>query len=157
MGEDNQDSQLTHLMREHSSAVMRYSAALAKRMGLEVSEVAALGHIQQAGLMTLGGIRSRLSMSAGAVTTLVDRREARGYLERVRNPDDRRSYLVRCTRAGFEDSMQNLWPYIEEMTSIEGRFSEAEKEVIRRFLGEATGVTHAHASRLSELFGGERP
>ncbi len=41
-------------MREHSSAVVRYAAALAKRMGIEGSALAALSHLQEAGPMTLG-------------------------------------------------------------------------------------------------------
>lgn len=142
------EGRLAHMMREHSSSVMRYSAALAKRMGLEVSEVAALGHVHQFGPMTLGAIRERLSMSAGAVTTLVDRLEGKGYVERVRNPADRRSYLVRCTKLGVEDSMQNLWPYVEEMISLEGRFSAEEKDVIERFLRATTEATNEHALKL---------
>lgn len=149
-GEKTGEGLLAHRMREHSAAVMRYSAALAKRMGLEVSEVAALGHIQQAGPMTLGAIREMLSMSAGAVTTLVDRLEARGYVERVRNPDDRRSYLVRCTGEGFRESLSNLLPYIEDMQLVEKRLSPDEREIVGRFLEEVTAATHAHALKLTD-------
>ena len=56
---------IADLVREHSSAVMRYAAATAKRMGLEVSELSALEHLQGAGPMTLGRLGERLSMSPG--------------------------------------------------------------------------------------------
>ncbi len=36
---------LSGLVREHSSAVMPYAAATAKRMGIEASELAALEHL----------------------------------------------------------------------------------------------------------------
>ena len=84
-------------------------------------------------------------MSPGAVTALVDRLERKGYVERVPNPKDRRSALVRETEAGLGDSLEHLWPYIEEMREIEGRFSEEEREVIARFLSAATEATHRHA------------
>ena len=133
------------LVREHSSAVMRYAAATAKRMGLEASELSALEHLQAAGPITLGRLGERLSMSPGAVTALVDRLEKKGYVERIPNPKDRRSALVRETQAGLEDSLEHLWPYIEEMRGIEERFSEGEREIIARFLTAATEATHRHA------------
>lgn len=136
---------LADLVREHSSAVMRYAVATAKRMGLEASELAALEHLQAAGPMTLGRLGERLSMSPGAVTALVDRLERKGYVERIPNPKDRRSALVRETQAGLGESLEHLWPYIEEMREIEGRFSEGERAVIARFLSAATEATHRHA------------
>jgi DNA-binding MarR family transcriptional regulator len=124
---------------------MRYAAATAKRMGLEVSELSALEHLQAAGPMTLGRLGERLSMSPGAVTALVDRVERKGYVERVPNPKDRRSALVRETEAGLEESLEHLWPYIEEMRGIEERFSEEERAIVARFLLAATEAAHRHA------------
>ena len=136
---------LADLVREHSSAVMRYAAATAKRMGLEASELSALEHLQAAGPMALERLGERLSMSPGAVTALVDRLESKGYAERIPNPKDRRSALVRETEAGLEESLEHLWPYIEEMRGIEERFSEEERAIVARALSAATEATHRHA------------
>lgn len=138
---------LADLAREHSSAVMRYAAAIAKRMGIEVSELAALSHLQEVGPMTLGRLGERLSMSPGAVTALVDRLERRGHVERFPNPKDRRSALVHPTEAGLTDPLEYIWPYIIEMKGIEEGFSEEEQAVIARFLRAATEATHRHAER----------
>ncbi|MGH3145476.1 MAG: MarR family winged helix-turn-helix transcriptional regulator [Rubrobacter sp.] len=140
---------LGDLVREHSSAVMRYAAAIAKRMGIEASELAALSHLQEAGSMTPGRLGERLSMSPGAVTALVDRMESRGHVERVPNPKDRRSALVRPTEASLTDSLEHLWPYIVEMREIEDGLSEEERAVVARFLTAATEATHRHAERAS--------
>lgn len=136
-------------MREHASAVVRYSAALAKRMGIGASELAALEHLQAAGPMTPGRLGERLSMSPGAVTALVDRLEKRGHVERLPNPDDRRSALVRGTEAGLGSSLEHLWPYITEMTSLEEGLTTEERSEISRFLESATEATHRHAEELS--------
>jgi DNA-binding MarR family transcriptional regulator len=77
---------------------MRYAAAIAKRMGIETSELAALSHLQEAGPMTLGRLGERLSMSPGAVTALVDRLERRGHVERFPNPKDRTAGARSCIR-----------------------------------------------------------
>lgn len=139
------DESLAELVREHSSAVMRYAAATAKRMGIEASELAALEHLQAAGPMTLGRLGERLSMSPGALTALVDRLERRGFVERSPNPGDRRSALVHETEAGLAESLEHLWPYILEMKAIEEDFSEGERAIVARFLSAATEATHRHA------------
>jgi len=79
----------------------------------------------------------------------VDRLEGRGHVERMPNPEDRRSALLRETEKGLRDSLGHLWPYIEEMRGIEESFSEEERAVISRFLKAATEATNQHAERLS--------
>ncbi len=146
-----QDSEtVADLIREHSSAAMRYAAAVAKRMGVEASELAALEHLQSSGPMTPGRLGGRLSMSPGAVTALVDRLEKRGHVERMPNPEDRRSALLRETEQGLRAPLEYLWPYVVEMRSIEGGFTEEERAVISRFLKAATEATHRHAEELSK-------
>ncbi len=140
---------LADLLRGHSSAATRYAAALARRMGMGTSELAALEHLQGAGPMTPGRLGGRLSMSPGAVTALVDRLEGRGHVERTPNPEDRRSALLRQTEGGLRDSLENLWPYIAEMRSIEEGFTEEERAVISRYLKAATEAAHRHAEKLS--------
>ena len=136
---------LADLVRQYTSAVLRHAAATAKRMRLEASELAALEHLQAAGPMTHKHLGERLSMSPGAVTAMIDRLERRGYVERILNPEDRRSALVRITKAGLEESLRHLWPYIEDMKSIEEDFSEEERVVVACFLRAATRATHRAA------------
>ena len=114
-------------------------------MGLETSELAALEHLQAAGPMTQKRLGERLAMSPGAVTAMIDRLERRGYVDRIPNPEDRRSALVRITTAGLEVSLGHLWPYIEDMKGVEEGFSEEERAVVARFLRAATRATHRAA------------
>ena len=141
---------LADLVREYTSAVLRHASATAKRMSLEASELAALEHLQAAGPMTQKRLGERLSISPGAVTAMIDRLESRGHVERTPNPEDRRSALVLITKAGLEESLRYLWPYIEDMKGVEEGFSEEERAVIERFLREATQVTHRAAAEVDE-------
>jgi DNA-binding MarR family transcriptional regulator len=50
--------------------------------------------------MTLGEVSKRMMVSAGNVTSLVDRLVKAGYLERRPAPNDRRSQLIQLTQAG---------------------------------------------------------
>ena len=142
--------ELADLVREYTSAILRHAAATAKRMSLEASELAALEHLQAAGPMTHKRLGERLSMSPGAVTAMIDRLQSRGYVERIPNPEDRRSALVLITKAGIEESLRHLWPYIEDIKGVEEGFSEEERAVIARFLREATRATHRAAEGVDE-------
>ncbi len=137
--------ELADLVREYTSAVLRHAAATAKRMSLEASELAALEHLQATGPMTQKRLGERLSISPGAVTAMIDRLVSRGYVERIPNPEDRRSALVIITKAGLEESLRHLWPYIEEMKGVGEGFSAEERAVVARFLGAATRVTQRAA------------
>src|ERR671918_1308199 len=113
------EEKLSDLVRQHTSAVLRHAATTAKRMSLEASELAALEHLQATGPMTQKRLGERLSISPGAVTAMIDRLESRGYVERIPNPKDRRSALVLITKAGVQESVRHLWPYIEDIKGIE--------------------------------------
>jgi DNA-binding MarR family transcriptional regulator len=114
-------------------------------MGLEASELAALEHLQAAGAINQKRLGERLSMSPGAITAMIDRLERRGYVERIPNPEDRRSALVNITKAGVEESLRHLWPYIVDMKGVEESFSEEERAVVARFLRAATQATQRAA------------
>ncbi len=139
------EEKLSDLVRQHSSAVLRHAAATAKRMGLEASELAALEHLQAAGAINQRRLGERLSMNPAAITAMIDRLERRCYVERIPNPEDRRSVLVGITEAGLEESLRHLWPYIEDMKGVEAGFSEEERAVAARFLRAATRATQRAA------------
>ena len=71
------DDKLAELMYRQAAATLYYSAAVASRMGLGLSELAALEHLS-AGELTPAELAERLFVSRGAITALVDRLERGG-------------------------------------------------------------------------------
>ncbi len=130
---------------------MRYSAALARRMELGISEIAALEHLHSAGELTPKQLGERLFMSSGAVTALVDRLERGGHLERVPNPRDRRSSLLRPTHWGTEEVVGQILPLATAVHKLAEGLSEEERAVIGRFMEAATAAYTQHSqNRRSE-------
>ena len=127
-------------MQAEIAAVLAYTASVARRMGLGVSEIAALEHLQGAGELTPGELGRLLSMTSGAVTALVDRLVAGGYVERVPNPRDRRSSLLRPTAAGTEEGREHLYPLAVEIRKIVAGLSAGEREAAGRFLEDVTAA-----------------
>lgn len=85
---------LPHAYMRYNAALLTLSAHLAGELKLTLSEMAACDHLHLDGPLTPRELGRRVNLSSGAVTPLIDRLEARGFVERRPHPSDRRSVLV---------------------------------------------------------------
>lgn len=65
-------------------------------------EMLAVLYFSDQGAMSLGAISAELFIHPTSVTTTVDALEKLSFVERIRNPNDRRSVCARITAAGRE-------------------------------------------------------
>lgn len=80
--------------RSLSNATVAFHQAVAEHLGLHITDHKALGILQDRGAMPAGQLGELLGLSTGAVTALLDRLEEAGYVERQRDPADRRKVLA---------------------------------------------------------------
>ncbi|SEJ66627.1 MarR family winged helix-turn-helix transcriptional regulator [Achromobacter sp. NFACC18-2] len=83
---------------------------------------------------TLSDFCRVLAYDSGAMTRLLDRIAAKGFIRRVENEADRRSYLIELTEMG-----QAAFPQARQATEVAFRrllagFSEAEGEMLHKLL-----------------------
>ena len=152
---DNKDEYLTErsaedlvgLVQVEIREVLAFAAAMARRTGLGLSEMAALEHLQHAGGegMTPTQLGRRLSLSSGAVTALVDRLERAGQVERRPNPDDRRSSVIRTLPAGLAGTREHLLPVAEDLLERTSGLTDDERAVVGAYLEAVTEVFARHA------------
>jgi DNA-binding MarR family transcriptional regulator len=100
------------------------------------------------GSMSAGELTEATGLSSAATTTLLDRLERKGYVRRVRDTMDRRKVLVELTPEGEERLYRLYGPLANEGGRLLARFSDAELEMIRDFLIEATEVVQLHQAQL---------
>jgi DNA-binding MarR family transcriptional regulator len=117
------------------TAFLRAATLAAREFGAESHprEAAALGTLQAYGPLSQKQLASGLNVNRTAMVKLIDGLEAKGLVERVRNPDDRRAYALHVTRAG-----------LESMTEMLPRMARAEKEL-------AENLSESEHARLNEL------
>src|SRR5260221_8780411 len=82
-------------MRRTSAAGVLHGQAIARRVGINSSDLECLDLILINGPSTAGEIARRTGLTSGAVTGLIDRLERLGLVERMADPKDRRKVLVR--------------------------------------------------------------
>lgn len=124
-----------------------YRQAFARRVGLGVTDAAALGHLYHHGQQTPGRLAVRLQMTPASVTAMIDRLDAAGYLIRIPHPRDRRSALVRLTAAGarlIQDGFDEFGADVDRAveTADVGRLPE-----LVRVLAEVTAALDARAEQ----------
>lgn len=135
-----------HLLRVQVGEVLAFAAAMARRTGLGLSEMAALEHLQHSheGL-TPTELGRRLSLSSGAITALVDRLERTGHVERRPNPADRRSSVVLPVPEGLEEAGRHLLPVAADLLEVTAELTDEERAGVGKYLEVATEIFRRHA------------
>ncbi len=90
-----------------------HSKKLARDTGLTTPQVMVLKAIRDSGEVTTGRISSAVSLSQATVTTILDRLEDRGLIERYRSDLDRRVVHSRLTSAG-RTALRTMPPLLHE-------------------------------------------
>lgn len=138
--------EVVRLLRVEVGEVLSFAAAMARRTGLGLSEMAALEHLQHAdGGLTPTELGRRLSLSSGAITALVDRLERTGHVQRRPNPADRRSSVVLPVPEGLEGAGRHLRPVAVELLEAAAGLTEGERAAVGRYLEAAMGILRRHA------------
>ena len=132
----------TQLLRQTQIAGSMAEQALARRIQVNGTDLAAMGHVSSA-VPPIGPreLSQRLGLSPAAVTEVVDRLEVAGHLVRERDTRDRRRVQLRPSAAAVERVMAELAPLTGELDALAASFSEVERAAIRRYL---SGVLTAY-------------
>jgi DNA-binding MarR family transcriptional regulator len=113
--------------------------ALARRMGMHPTDLAAMGHIAFAGEpMGPGEVGARLGLSPAATTELVDRLEVAGHLARERDTVDRRRVRLVPTASARTEVSEQLRGLLDALGELVETFDAEERAVVLRFLDGAT-------------------
>lgn len=122
-------------------ALYRHAASIAAEIaagsGLHPTDVNALRLLDTAadGPLPVNTLGAQLGLSSGAVTALVDRLEAHGLAERVRDATDRRRVLVGLGPAARKVGAAQLQPVAERLQAAIAAAGPDDLAAVERFLG----------------------
>jgi DNA-binding MarR family transcriptional regulator len=134
--------------REFTFELIRHQQAIAERLGLNLTDFKALGLLHRRGDMTPKRLAEEMGMSAGAMTTVIDRLERARYVERKRGGGDRRSLNVHALE-GSEKKVENLYKSLRGPTETAvASYNERDLKVISNYLLGATKVFRAATAKL---------
>lgn len=139
-------SEPARALRKVQQAGIEANQELARRLGVGMTDVAALEHLSAAtsplGPVELG---HRLGIRSASATALVDRLEQSGHVRRQPRPDDRRRVALVASEQSAQQVLAALSPLLTDIDAAAARLTEAEAAAVTRFLGEAAEAMRRYA------------
>jgi DNA-binding MarR family transcriptional regulator len=118
-----------------------------RKLGLNSTDLRCLDWLSEKA-MSAGELAEATGLSSAATTSLLDRLERRGFVQRERDTVDRRKVMVAMTPSGREQLGALYGPLARDGSQGLVAFTNAELEKVLVFLGEATEVVDRHRLRL---------
>ncbi|PZP52419.1 MAG: MarR family transcriptional regulator [Agrobacterium fabrum] len=119
----------THLGREVEAVLLKH--------GLSSSAFDVLATLRRSGppyRLSPGDLLAMTMVSSGTMTNRIDQLEKAGLVERVHNPQDRRSVLISLTKRGFAVVEDAAGAHVENQHRLIAHLSEEERATLNRLL-----------------------
>lgn len=140
--QDVSSRRLLFSLRSLVLAVQMYADDVGHHLGLHRSDLMAMNLVSQASArgssLTPSQVAKSMSLSAAAVTALVDRLERVGHLMRHPDPADRRRVRLDVSQQAQDVSRAMFRPMNDELAEVMSRYSEAELALVSQMLQEFT-------------------
>lgn len=130
-------------LRQIIRATDLYSRKLSKVAGLTAPQLLILQATASHGEMTMGDIATEVSVSQATVTTILDRLEKRGLIERKRGERDKRRVYAYLTDAGRDIMERAPTPLQDEFMSRFSHLEDWEQSLILSSLQRVAAMMNA--------------
>ena len=137
-------------LRRSSAAGVLHGQTIARRVGVNSTDLECLDLILMSGPSTAGEIARHTGLTSGAVTGLIDRLERLGLVERTADAADRRKVLVRVREDKIGPIAQLYAPLEKAMQSLLAGYSKEELKVLIDFSERSGGLLLARVSELND-------
>ena len=134
--------------RRYLASVVLFHLAAADAVGLGATDYQASSILDLDGPMTAGQLASRLGLSTGATTRLIDRMERSGYLRRTRDATDRRRVLVEHTENRPEQLDHILAKVTEPVAAVLQGLTPEQLKGVAKYV---RGTQHAYAEATAQI------
>lgn len=126
--------------RRLSLATILFHQAVADRLGLHATDHKCIGLLSEAGSTTAGELAEATGLTTGAITGVIDRLEAAGFVRREDDPDDRRRVIIRVVPKRYGEIARLFEPFAAAVVTMGSRYTEAELATIVDFMARSCEV-----------------
>lgn len=134
--------ELSLIMREVLALAALARPAMARQLGLSLTEIWALEHVLD-GPMGPVELSRRLSITSAASTVLARRLEDAGHLSRTPHPNDGRRTMLRVTPTALGRMFEVLGPLIADLEAVGAELDEHDRQVVIAYLTRVVGALTA--------------
>ena len=143
-----QELQFLGQMASTETALFHHTAA--SMSGLGITDSKTISTLLQEGPITAGELAKRLSLTTGAVTSVIDRIEKAGFASRVADPKDRRKVVVKVNPEKIEN-MSKIYESVGNTFQkvLEG-YSTEELKFLVNYFKTSIELTKQEINKLSK-------
>lgn len=111
---------------EQANRMVLFQQAVAERLGLASTDLIGLAAMSSADALSAGQLAEATGLTTGSVTVMIDRLEQAGYVQREKDPADRRRVIVRPVTARIDQDVAPLYAALAEgwIRALEGYGTE---------------------------------
>jgi DNA-binding MarR family transcriptional regulator len=139
-------------LQRYQRSVQAYDDAVGRALALGPADLRCLDWLAD-GPKTAGMLATATGLRPAATTALIDRLEAKGLVERVRDETDRRRVLVRMTEEGMRSTYAMYAPLVDEGQGLFAHHSVAELTAMRDLLEAMRELTDRHRDGIASRQG----
>ena len=141
--------QLWTLGQTYSTENALFHQVAAAKYDLGVTDMKALSVLLQEGPMTAGRLTARLNLTTGAVTSVIDRLERRGFVRRAPDPHDRRKVIVHANQERL-DAQENIYDSIgQAFSALFATYPTRQLEDMAQFFRTAIDLIQREIAKLN--------
>lgn len=119
--------------------INRKTGKIFAKYNLTSSQFAVLEVLYHKGDLTVGEVKEKILSTSGTIPVIIRNLERDGYLQRKRDKDDKRKYILHITEKGI-DLMDKVYPENEKMIiSLMDNWKEEDKEDIIYYMKKFGG------------------
>jgi DNA-binding MarR family transcriptional regulator len=137
-------------LRRSSAAGVLHGQTIARRVGVNSTDLECLDLVLMGGPSTAGQIARHTGLTSGAVTGLIDRLERLGLVERAADPADRRKVLVRVREDRIGPIAALYSPLEKTMQALLASYSKEELRVLIDFSERSGDLLEARVAELNQ-------
>ena len=134
-------------MQAYQRSTQAFDDAVGRALGLNPTDLRCLDWLVD-GPKSAGELSVGTGLSSAATTTLIDRLEGKGFVQRVGDPADRRRVLVEMTPQGRERVYRYYGPIVEEGKDLFADVTDEQVARMRDWLVAARELTDRHRQRI---------
>lgn len=134
-------------MHAYQRSTQAFDDAVGRALGLNPTDLRCLDWLVD-GAKAAGELSEGTGLSSAATTTLIDRLERKGFVQRVRDPADRRRVLVEMTPDGLDRVNRYYGPIVAEGAVLFADIADEQLGQMRDWLVAARALTDRQRVRI---------
>jgi DNA-binding MarR family transcriptional regulator len=136
--------------RHLSTYSLLFHQAVAGRLGIHGTDLKCLDLVRGEPRLTPGRLAELTGLTTAAVTSILDRLERAGFVQRERDPSDRRKILVRPLPGRVEEVARLFAPLEQALSDLFEQYTTEELALLNEFALRVGQILQHETTRLRE-------